>query len=884
MSLTAATLTFLFTDIEGSTRRWEADADRMRLELEAHDAVLREVVAANGGHLFKHTGDGICARFSSPAEAIAAAVAAQRLLQLPVRMGLATGEAIERDGDYFGPVLNLTARVMSAGHGGQILVAGAAPADLDGVSLLDLGERRLRDLTDLTRIYQVRADGLVAEFPPLRTVDLSPGNLPVQVTSFLGRDLEVKLLAELVRANRLLTLTGPGGVGKTRVALQVAAELVTDFPDGVWLVELAPLSSGDAVAEAVATVLKVTTEPQVRLEQAIGKAIGDRRLLLVLDNAEHLLDATAELVRHVLASTTKASVLLTSREGLRLSGEHLWPVPPLDISEGIHSTATELLIERAREVDPSFTLAHHNDIEAAVEICRRLDGLPLAIELAAARLLSMNVREVRDRLNRRFRLLTSTQHGQGHHQTLHQTLQWSYDLLQTDERALLDACAVFAGGFDLEAASLICTTSGTDELDTLDTLDSLVRKSLLTVERVGDRTRFGMLESVRQFALDRLTSAALTSLRDSHADYFGGQSRQLWESMWNGPGYRQGVNWVDTEFDNLRAGFRWSTEQGRIESASRIASHTAMLAFALQRYEPIGWAEEVLAAATTQDIAELPRLYSAAGLCTYVGRPNDAVGYANHSLTLEADPRYDPFEAGWTAFFEAIGHRFAGRVDQYVAIAADMAAQTGLVQLVGRCALIFALPLIGRSEEAMQLAEPTLTDARERGNPFIISWALNAYGRAFTEQQPQKALEAFREGLDYTREFRVPFWETNIARDAAALEAAHGERTEALEMFESTINSFHRTGNTGHAAASVANLAIFFARIDKPAIAATLYGACQQQPSINMVIGLQAAIEQVATRLGPSEFHARIEEGQALIWSDTVTYALRQIYLARAET
>ena len=251
----------------------------MELALEAHDAVLRRAIESQGGRLFKHTGDGVCACFGSPTAAIEAAIAVQRRLELPVRIGIATGEAHERDGDYFGPVLNRTARVMSAGHGGQILVAESSAVSIQGVELFDLGERRLRDLSGVTRLYQVRADGLGAEFPPLRTVDLSPGNLPAELTSFLGREIEVKTLTELLRHHRLLSLTGPGGVGKTRIGLQVAAGLVTDFPDGVWFVELAPVGEADAVPDAVASVLSVTAQAGVSLTAAIAQAIGGRRLL-----------------------------------------------------------------------------------------------------------------------------------------------------------------------------------------------------------------------------------------------------------------------------------------------------------------------------------------------------------------------------------------------------------------------------------------------------------------------------------------------------------------------------------------------------------------------------------------------------------------------------
>src|SRR4051812_4701557 len=287
----SGTVTFLFTDIEGSTRRWEADPEAMRTALAAHDEILRLAIEAHGGWLFKHTGDGVCAAFGSARAAVDAAVEAQRELGLPVRMGVATGEAHERDGDYFGPVLNRAARVMAAGHGGQILLAASTASVLDEVGLVDLGEYRLRDLSGPTRLFQVYGEGLATRFPPLRTLDAVPGNLPVQFTSFVGRDMEVKELADVVRDHRLVTLTGVGGVGKTRLAVHVAAELAAGFPDGVWLIELAPVGDASSVPDAVATALGITPQAGLTVTAAVAATLSSRRLLLVLDNCEHVLEA-----------------------------------------------------------------------------------------------------------------------------------------------------------------------------------------------------------------------------------------------------------------------------------------------------------------------------------------------------------------------------------------------------------------------------------------------------------------------------------------------------------------------------------------------------------------------------------------------------------------
>src|SRR6201997_4603821 len=332
-------VTFLFTDIEGSTRRWEADADAMRVALAAHDEVLRTAVEGHGGWLFKHTGDGVCAAFASPRSAVDGAVAAQQKLELPVRMGLATGEAELRGGDYFGAVLNRAARVMAAGHGGQILLAESPAGLLSGVDLVDLGPRRLRDLPTAVELFQVRAEGLRTEFPPLRALDASPGNLRAATTSFIGRESEVAELQAGVKAHRLTTLTGVGGVGKTRLAVEVAARLANEFPDGVWFFDLAAVADPAVVPDAVAAVLGIIQQPSRSVAQSVAAALEGRVRLLVFDNCEHVLDAAADLIEAILAHSATVRILATSREGLGVPDEQVWPVRSLDTTAGIDSAA-----------------------------------------------------------------------------------------------------------------------------------------------------------------------------------------------------------------------------------------------------------------------------------------------------------------------------------------------------------------------------------------------------------------------------------------------------------------------------------------------------------------------------------------------------------------
>src|SRR6201994_2719414 len=491
-------VTFLFTDVEGSTRRWEADADAMRVALAAHDEVLRTAIEGHGGWLFKHTGDGVCAAFASPRSAGDAAVAAQRELELPVRMGLANPAGALRGACYLGAALNRAARVMAAGHVDQILVAESTAGLLGGVDLVNLGPRRLRDVPMPVGGFQVQAAGLRAEFPPLRALDTTPGNLRPATTSLIGRESEVADIEAAVKTHRLVTLTGVGGVGKTRLALEVAVHLADEFPDGVWFFELAAVTDPAAIPDAVAAVLGITQQPGRTVRESVAAALEGRMRLLVIDNCEHVLDAAADLIEAILTHSATVRVVATSGEGLGVAQEQVWPVPSLDVGAGIDSAAVSLFVERARGVAPSFAMVNGDESAAAVEICQRLDGIPLAIELAASRMASMTASEVRDRLDQRFRLLVGSRRGLERHHTLRHAVAWSYDVLADTEKTVLERCSVFAGGFDLQSA---CAVAGSDDLDEyaiLDLLDALVRKSLLFAVRSGGWIRYSMLETIRQ--------------------------------------------------------------------------------------------------------------------------------------------------------------------------------------------------------------------------------------------------------------------------------------------------------------------------------------------------------------------------------------------------
>ena len=500
-----------------------------------------------------------------------------------MRIGLHAGEAQERGGDWFGPALNRTARLMAVGHGGQVLVSGAAAAlvgdaPAGGVALVDLGMHRLRDLAQPEHVFQVRAAGLRETFPPLRALDAFKGNLPTELTSFLGREADVEAVVGEVTGrstagagHRLVTLTGPGGVGKTRLALQVAADAVPDFPDGAFLCELANITAPEAVEHAVLAALGFVVRPGASARTSLLEALAERHLLLLVDNCEHLRAPVADLVEAILREATRVHVLATSREPLAVAGERTWAVDPLPIE----TDAVALFAERAEDSRRDFTLGPANQ-DTIAEICRHLDGVPLAIELAAARIRSMTPDDLLARLGDRFRVLSAgRQAGRPERQaTLRATLDWSYDLLSVAERDLFDRLSVFVGGFDLETACAVAAEPGADDLEVLDLLASLVDKSLVRLETTEGGSRYGMLETMRQYGAERLAADGLSGSADDparrHAEHFARFAEQAAAGL-RGRDEASWVERIDADFDNLRAAARWAIDHRDVDLAARLA-------------------------------------------------------------------------------------------------------------------------------------------------------------------------------------------------------------------------------------------------------------------------------------------------------------------------
>jgi len=866
-------MTFLFTDIEGSTRRWEADAEAMRMALETHNRVLREAVAAHDGTVFNYTGDGICAVFASPRSAVDAAVIAQRALELPVRMGIATGEAELRGDDYFGTVLNRTARVMAAGHGGQILLDGATAALLSGVDLMSLGPRRLRDIAKPVDMFQVRAPGLRTEFPQLKTVDPTPGNLRIPATSFVGREVELAELETALKARRLVTLTGVGGVGKTRLALEVAARSADAFPEGVFVIELAAVGDPTAVPDAAAAVLGITQQAGLSVADSVATALEGRSRLLVFDNCEHVLDAAADMIDAILARSATVKVLATSREGLRVADEQLWPVPPLDAE----SSAAALFVERATAVAPGIALTGADD--AVVEICRRLDGIPLGIELAASRLQSMTVTELRDRLDDRFRLLVGSRRVLERHQTLRHAVQWSYDLLDDAEKSMLTGCSVFAGGFDLAAA---CTVADShDEFATLDRLGALVRKSLLVADRSTERTRFSMLETIRQFAEEQLVASGEgDTARTAHARYFAGREADVL-ALWDSPRQREAYTWFTVELANLRAAFRWAADHADIDTAAAVAVYATVLGFWVEQHEPITWAEELIEPAKAVDHPRLAQLYVMAHQCYAAGRVEDAVGYAEAAQLAIASGRYDPvpYDAeGWLGG----AYIMQGKPERWVQLCRNMIARETGLSRHAQSSLVIALTFAGAYDEAMAASEGLLAGLSAVENPHMISYGLAAYGFAYRDADPVAAYDVLCRGMQIAQESENRRDVSIVAVSLSRLAASQGEPADTFEFLKLAIRNEYDSGSVSIISSPLAILVAYLDRLGHHEPAAIISSFAATPFARTSFPEINTAITHLREVLGDATYESLARTGKTMTNAAMANYALDQIDRARA--
>jgi predicted ATPase/DNA-binding SARP family transcriptional activator len=773
----SGTLTLLMTDIEGSTRLWEQHPDEMARALRRHDEVLRTVIESDGGYVFKTVGDAFWAAFETAGAASSAACEAQRVLDaetwpepitLRVRMALHTGSCDERDGDFFGPAVNRTARLEATAHGGQVVVSRATAELLadelpDGTSLRDLGEHRLKDLGRPERVFQLDIAGIDTEFPPLRSLDnrqLS-NNLPAQFSSFIGRSTEQAELAELIDQSRLVTVTGPGGAGKTRLALQVAADLLDGSGDGVWFVDLAPLSDPDLVASSVASALGVHEEPSRPVVETLARSLGQRRLLIVLDNCEHVLDASLKTADALLRQCPNLHLVATSREPMGLEAERTYRIPPLSMSGGDDdgtSDAETLFVERARGTLQDFEL-DDGTRPVVAEICRHLDGMPLAIELAATRLRTMSLNDLARRLDQRFGLLTGGSRGaMPRQQTLRALIDWSYELLDQRERSVLCRLSVFAGGWDLDAAEALCATNGLEPWEVTDVLGSLADKSLVSLERDKGDVRYGMLETIRQYAADRLVEKGDTErplARTIHSEYFLSLAEQACDGL---VGADQLI-WFDrleVEHDNIRSTIEWLlADPSSGDRAPRLL--TALRSFWTVRHirEGIDLATALLHhPSTSQSDRHRASVLALLGSLLEV---QDRVGYLEEGLDLARRLDDDALTAQLLAdlSWSALRDSDCNLMDQRISEALFHARKAGAADLIANCLTISgsSAVFLGNNALGRERLEEAYSVCQASGNRIDGARALINLGNLdMTERNYEAARDHFAGGASVAEE------------------------------------------------------------------------------------------------------------------------------------
>ncbi len=880
--LPRGTVTFLFSDIEGSTSLWERDRVAMAAAVTQHIALLDAAIDAHGGVHFKTIGDAVQVAFPTAPAAVAAALAAQHALlitnwgelgPLPVRMALHTGEASPDDrDDYLAAPLNRLSRLLATGHGGQILLTQAVQqltrGDLpDNAELRDLGEHRLRDLLEPERVYQVLHPDLPVDFPPLKSLDTRPNNLPRQPTPFLGREREISELVDLLRRDevQLLTLTGPGGTGKTRLALQAAADLLDDFRDGVFFVPLAPLSDPALLAPAIGNAIGIREEGERSLAERLRDVLATKHLLLVLDNMEHLVEG-APLVGEILAASPRLKVLATSRLPLRLRAEREYPVPPLALPRRkppplpehlTQYTAVQLFVERAQAVKPDFAVDNEN-APAVAEICHRLDGLPLAIELAAARVRMLSPQAMLPRLEKRLPLLTGgARDAPARQRTLRETIRWSHDLLGEEDQVLFRRLAVFAGGATFEAAETVVNSAG--DLDVFAGLERLVEQNLQRqLAGHGGEPRFAMLETVREFGLEQLESAGeLDAIHTRHVEHILMLFADSYTKL-NGPQTARWLDLLEAEHDNLRTALAWSMTATDVETSLQLAGNAGLFWYLNGHWsEGREWLERVVARESEASPQARGRALTELGrLALYQGDDARAISALEQALTLcrRAGDRHGTIYA---LYLLGIGAEDIGN---------DVQATTWL-------------------QESLQLA-------REVDNRSMIAWVLYHLGIVASGRgEYTTAVRNCREALTVFRQIEE-LWGIAVTLGYLGLLASIvGELAEAADTFREALAILDELGVIEGLSETLANVAVFAQAIGQHESAARLIGAAAVMTE---ALGARATWPEreireptaVALRsaLGPLEF-ARVQDtGRALTREQAIAEACAVVNRPIAET
>ena len=908
--LPAGTVTFLLTDIQGSTRLWETVPEAMEVALERHDHLLAEVIEGHGGAVVTSRGEGdsFFAVFASAVAAVEAAGACQLRLgreawpegaALRVRMGLHTGEAHVRDGDYADHApIGRCARVKAAAHGGQVLVTKTTrdlvQGRLDGAfGLKRLGEFRLRDLAEPELIYQLTHADLPADFPPIRTVAERTSNLPLPVSSFIGRERELQQTAAALGGARVVTLTGPGGAGKTRLALEVAGQVAGRFGDGAWLCELAPVRDRAGVDDAVAAVFSVTARAGQGTREALVEFLRSKELLLVLDNCEHLIDGAAALAENLARSCERLVILATSREGLGIDGEQLVPVPPLgvpgaeaDLDTITGAEAVRLFAERASAVKPGFAVTAGN-APAVAAVVRRLDGIALAVELAAARVSAMTPAELARLLERSFAVLAAGRRSAvAHQQTLRATIDWSFQLLAGPEQALLARLAVFAGGAALQAVETVRGGEGIDPDAVFELLAALVARSLVVAEENGPETRYRLLETIRQYGEERLKAAGEAERwRARHAGYYADLLTQV---RGHSHDSREEVFWavrLGAEQDNLLAAWSWAIGTGNVGIALRILAGFAPVEV-WSTYPLVLAGEAALELPGATEHPGYPLALAVSGV--FAGVRGDVTG-AEELCRRAADASERQATPDWRVEEAITAARSSVAVTTGAfADAARLAEQVaGLARAGGDLAdasveLTFAVAdhlIVGNDQRAVPLANEALMLARQINSPALIARCLLALGAAVAETDPGQARACLRESRELST--ALGYQSAIDLTWATIISFAVGDQAAALELSRRAIHGLQWGGDRIRAGLVLHMIVGILAAI-QPDAAAIIQGAAQAH-----AVGPAGLIVQLSSDLAAAlgeecarELHAR---GADMDWDQAIACTLTQISQALSE-
>jgi predicted ATPase/class 3 adenylate cyclase/Tfp pilus assembly protein PilF len=911
------TVTFLFTDIEGSTRMWERSPQAMQAALARHDEILRGATEQHGGYIFKTVGDAFCCAFPTAPDALEAALDGQWLLlkerwgesiPLRVRMALHMGAAEERDGDYFGPPVNRVARLLSAGHGGQVLlslptqelVRDQLPV---GTSLMDLGERHLKDLFRPERVFQLLATGLPSEFPPLRTLEAYRNNLPLQPTPLIGREKEVAEVCDLLgaEATRLLTLTGPGGIGKTRLALQAAADLLDEFPDGTYFVQLATLTEAELFISAVAETLGVREIGEQPLDETLKDYLHERRLLLLLDNFEQVLGA-APTVTELLTAAPGLKVLATSRAPLGLYGEHELPVPPLTLPDLklqpplerlTQYEAVGLFVERARAVKPDFKVTNES-APAVAEICVRLDGLPLAIELAAARVTMLLPKAMLQRLSSRLKLLTSGARDLPKRQrTLKATIEWSYALLDEGEQLLFGRLAVFSGGRTLEAIEAICDAEGDLPVDAFEGGSSLVDKSLLRQEEgPNEEPRFVMLETVHEFAREKLQgSGEAEEIRRTHAEYFLTLAEEAYPEL-KGANQLEWLERLEAEHDNMRAALTWALKRKEAEVALRMGGALSWF-WSVRGYHSEGrrWLQEALAMEGRGSPESRAMALAGVGwLALQQGDLDRTKEACEEGLELLAHQAREARVAklilldclGWVAL-EREEHGQAQQLfEEGLALSREMSDTWWLATSLSNVAVVSQSR--GNSERATELYEQSMDLFREQGNKLSLAGGLNNLAMlVYSQGDLGRAAQLTEEGVALQRELGTRGGVSLGLYNLGWMALLQNDLGRAADLHRESLSLAWDAGLNPLVQSALEGFACLAGAKGEAQRAALLWGAAQAlhetkgiARDIDFLAEADARISAVRLSTGEEVWEEAWRKGRAMSLDEAVSYALAE--------